>query len=224
MTARECPRFDDAAAWVLGMLPAAEAREFAYHLATCALCTEEVRRHDEPALALADALATAPPEPALRERLLAGIEAETRLLQAAQAPDESAAPRSPRRMAAVAAAALAVLAGGIVVGRALPRDDGGAVTTVAGTAGASVVRDDDRADLVLRGLTSPPEGRLYQAWIVRDGETVATNRLFSVGPSGDTRISLPSLDHVQKVIVTAEEPDGSLTPTLPAVVEVTLPS
>jgi hypothetical protein len=79
------------------------------------------------------------------------------------------------------------------------------------------------ATLILTRLTAPPGGHVYQAWVVRRSSPAApTGALFSVPRSGDTRIFLPALHNVTEVIVTAEPPRGSATPTLPAIVLVQL--
>ena len=79
------------------------------------------------------------------------------------------------------------------------------------------------ATLILTRLTAPPTRHVYQAWVVRRGSPATpTGALFSVPRSGNTRILLPALHDVTEVIVTAEPPRGSSTPTLPAIVLVQL--
>lgn len=68
-----------------------------------------------------------------------------------------------------------------------------------------------------------PTGHVYQAWVIRRGSPATpTGALFSVPRSGDTQILLPMLHDVTEVIVTAEPPRGSPTPTLPPIVIVQL--
>jgi len=227
---------DDAAAWVLGMLSAAEAQEFERHLATCSECQEEVRRLEGVTDALALSSPAAPSSPELRHRLLAGTESETALFRAAEdrGPIESPV-RRRRPGAAVLAglAALMLLGAGVLVGRVIPSDDPasrastviGMVTPAGGGADAraAVLLRGQTGQLVLTGLAAPPAGRVYQAWVVRSDRIVPTGALFSVPRSGDTKVSLPSLAGVRRVIVTAEGPRGSRTPTPPAIAAVVLP-
>lgn len=68
-----------------------------------------------------------------------------------------------------------------------------------------------------------PTGHVYQAWVIRRGSPATpTGALFSVPRSGDTQILLPMLHDVTELIVTAEPPRGSPTPTLPPIVIVQL--
>ncbi len=58
--------------------------------------------------------------------------------------------------------------------------------------------------------------------IRRDAPATPTGALFSVPRSGNTQILLPTLHNVTEVIVTAEPPRGSPTPTLPPIILVHL--
>jgi len=133
-----------------------------------------------------------------------------------------------------ALAALCLVAVGVIAGGVLTSDERGTpVDTVAGSvteegggpgARAAVVLGGDTAKLVLSDLVPPPEGRVYQAWVVRrPSMPIPTGALFSIPRSGDTEISLPSVLDAERVIVTAEPARGSRTPTRPPLVIVTLP-
>jgi len=235
MTCREPDRQDDAAAWVLGMLPPDEADRFVAHTADCASCAEEVARLEEVSDAIASSLDPEPTSAGLRQSLLEKIEAETALFRSAEQRDteEPAVVRRTGRSVAVAGlAALALLGSGILVGRALDSSEPGSRTATVfgmvtpsgggGDASAAVLAREGVSELVLKGLSPPPAGQVYQAWVVRSRGAVPTGSLFSVPRSGETKVRLPRLDDAQRVIVTAEGRQGSRTPTLPAVAVVNL--
>lgn len=234
MSDLSCDRLDDAAAWVLGMLPAEEAAEFEQHVADCPVCREDARRLDETAVGLAVALEPVAPSDDLRAAVIGLAAREAALLQAVASSAEPQRPRDRARRAAVAVAAAGLVAAGFAGGLLAGSGDDPATATVVGEvtpagggerARATVVRSAGSAQLVLRGVRPAPAGRLYQAWVVRDdGRIVATDRLFSVPPDGDTRISLPPLDGVRRVIVTAEPRTGSDQPTTRAVATIRLPA
>ena len=238
MTEEGCAHASHAAAWVLGTLSSDDAERYAEHLETCATCAVEVARLQEAADALVDAVPEAAPPSELRARLIAAIEAEATLFRAAEGgqppPEPVAANNRLRTLALSGLAALCLVAGGVIVGGVLSSDERGApVGTVTGSvtkeggapsARATVVLGSDTEKLVLTDLAAPPEGRVYQAWVVRRPSTpIPTGALFSIPRSGDTKISLPPLGDAERVIVTAEPRRGSRIPTSPPLVTVTLP-
>ena len=234
-----CEHSVNAVGWVLGMLSPEEAERFAAHLQTCAACRAKVARFTEAAERLADAAPTLTPPPELRERLMASVHAETSLFDAARDdphPPEQAHRRSrTRRRASGLLAGLATLA--IVIAAIIllttnraphpvaARTVIGKVTAQGGGARAQAVVQitAHTATLNVTHLAAPPPGHVYQAWVLRhDSPPSPTGALFSVPRSGDTRIILPALHDVTEVIVTAEPPRGSATPTLPPIVLVQL--
>jgi anti-sigma-K factor RskA len=234
-----CEHSGDAVGWVLGALPPEQAERFAAHLETCPACRAEVARLTEASERLADAAPLLTPPPELRDRVMASVRAETGLFDAARADPHSPEAarrrgRSRRRAAGLTAAVatLAVVIAAVVLltvnhasHHVVARTVIGKVTARGGGARArAVVRIQARtATLIVTRLAAPPAGRVYQAWVVRRGlPPKATGALFSVPRSGNTRILLPKLRGVTEVIVTAEPPRGSSTPTLPAIVLVQL--
>ncbi len=225
---------DSLGAWMLGALPEDEAEGFRAHLAGCAVC-----RADAEALRVAvDALpASAPPAtppPALKGRVMAIVEREASLLQAAGPDaDRAKAPRRRRRRfpalsgltlrpapALALALVLLVLGGGAaLVGRTA--FDEGSRTVVARVnpeldgARASLEIDGDRARLVGEKLPPPPAGHVYQVWLDRGGDAPEpTSALFSTRRDGSASVDVPgSLDGVRAVMVTDEPVGGSATPT-----------
>lgn len=237
MSQPDCQRSLDAAGWVLGSLSPREAEDFEKHLTTCADCRLLVARLRESTELLKRAAADVSPPAEIREQLMATVHEEARLFDAAEAPDQRPAPavrrRRARRVPLVLAAVL-LLAAGAVAGVMLDSDEPGgerasverftgSVTDVGGgpQARAVVVARNGVAELVLTDVSAPPEGRVYQAWVVRRPSVpTPTGSLFSVPRSGDTRVSLPSLKGVERVIVSAEPRRGSQQPTPPPVAEV----
>ncbi len=239
MSEAQCHHAGDAAGWVLGTLSPEEARRFEHHLAGCVDCGLLVMRLRESVELLRDAATDVAPPPEIRESLMATVRAEASLFAAAQAPDagvdEVVRPRR-RHRALLAVGGAALLALGAVAGSVLTRDDlggdraveqryAGSVTANGGgpRAKAAVVVKAGIARLVLSDVATPPKGRVYQAWVVRRPSVATpTGSLFSVPRSGDTEVALPDLRDVERVIVSAEPPQGSRTPTPPPVAEVLL--
>jgi len=238
MTDGPCEHRADAAGWVLGALSAEEAERFAAHLQNCESCPAEVARLTEACQQLSDAAAPLPPPPELRDRVMASVQAEASLSHAART---NRAPPGPvgrfgrsRLRAGMLVAALATLAAVItaivLIGtdhgsrQAEPRTVAGKITPAGGARARAVVQiRAHAATLVVTRLAAPPHGRVYQAWVIRRGLPAApTGALFSVPRSGDTRILLPPLHDITEVIVTAEPPRGSPTPTLPPIILVQL--
>lgn len=230
-----------AAEWALGTLPPAEAERFAAHLARCAGCQAEVASLQEAVHAMAEAVPPAELPPVLGARLMATVRDEAELFRAAglheTAVESTSHPRRRRlRSALVVGAVCLVAAGTGLAGWLAGSEDGvgpqwrtvpGIVTVAAGGPDARAairVRGDD-AELVLSDVEAAPDGQIYQAWLQGPQPgPVSTGALFSVGPSGDTTISLPPLRGVRRMIVTTERARGSATPTLPEVVIVDLPA
>ncbi|HEU4976458.1 MAG TPA: anti-sigma factor [Baekduia sp.] len=220
MTTR-CPHHDDVGAWVLGALDPADERAFRAHLGTCARCQADV----EELGAVADLLpAAAPrlvPPPHLGERLMAVVESEAR--PAPGAETGRSAPRRwlriPLRVRPLPAIALAcaVLAIGAVTGALVSGGDDRQTIKGFGPSGAQValVVHDDHARLDVRDMPAPPAGRVYQVWLVHDGQAPRpTHALFTVPRDGRAEVVIPeTLGDADRVLVTDEPPGGSLAPS-----------
>lgn len=235
MTARDHDTWADSiGAYLLGALPEDERRGFEAHLQRCHVCREEADRLQ----VAADALPASPeqlsPPPELKDRIMAIVNSEAELLQAAGAsadrPQPKPKPERKRRWSwsmrpglALAGAAAALFIG-VGVGTAL-RDggEGSRVTTLEakvdlpGPASARLEIDEEyHAKLVTSDIPSPEEGRVYQVWVVRDGEETpeATDALFTVNRDGSATVDVPvSVEDVDKVMVTSEPDGGSDAPT-----------
>ncbi len=214
----------DAAAYALGALEAAEADAFREHLATCAVCRDEVSAF----AAVVDVLPlSAPAQPvprALKRRVLAEVRAEAR----AKAPRQARVRRRTGWMVTFPRPALAGAAGAVAVVLAV-----GAVLLGSGGSGTRVIQasvawksasavlnvDRGRGELVVRGMPQPPAGHVYEVWLKKGSHPpVPTTALFSTTAAGSGTVDVPgNLHGVTTVMVTPEPAGGSKVPTHPAV-------
>jgi len=233
-----CQHVDTVAAYLLGALSAAEHREFEAHLATCARCREDVAELRLVADALPLAVSPVQPPPQLRDRVMETVRAEADVLSAAGPAAD--APRAERRRRfalplgrplAIAGAAAALVLGvalGFGIGSATNDEQTKTQTVVqvrtvqarvdaatAPTGTAVIVVRDGVATLRVRGLPVPPQGKVYEVWLLRRGAAAPspTDALFSVSTVGSGRVALPSVRGVEAVLVTAEPDGGSQAPT-----------
>ncbi len=229
MSAGHDDRFrDDAAAWLLGALPEQEAAAFTAHLETCAACRSEVEELRAAVEVLPTAVPVVAPPAELRDRIMSVVEAEAEVLRAAgpTADRPARAARRPRWFAglrpafAVAAASIALVAAG--AGFGIGRLGGGVETRtvtaqVAAESGRATLRlRDGDGRLEVRGLPAPPAGRVYQVWLLPEGEGAAprpTTTLFSVTRDGRGAAEVPDVGDAQAVLVSDEPVGGSSAPT-----------
>jgi anti-sigma-K factor RskA len=238
----ECRRTDDAGVYALGALDEREARDFELHLATCQACAETVADLAQVVHTLPMAAPQMVPPPELKSRIMAVVQAEADLFAAAEGRGADRAPQAARRdrwawlrmprLAPLAAAgmACAVLAAGIGLGAALTAgDDAPGPQVVAaypaakapGSARVAVeVREDGSGQLVASKLPAPPDGKVWQVWLMdAAGKVKPTHALFTVPADGAVRVAIDGdVTTAQQVLVSAEPPGGSQAPTSPAVV------
>ena len=224
---------DSLGAWMLGALPEEEeAAEFRAHLAECADCRADAESLRVAVDALPASASPALPPPALKGRVMAIVEREASLLQAAGPEADRVRPSRRRRFPSFAGLTLRpalalplvllllVLGGGaallgreafdqdarVVAARVNPELDG---------AHAELEVDGDRGRLVSSRLPAPPAGRVYQVWVDRGGPAPEpTSALFSTRRDGSASVDVPgSLDGVRQVMVTDEPTGGSPKPT-----------
>ena len=242
-----CPHADTAAVYLLGALSDAERRDFERHLAGCAGCREDVAELRVVADVLPLAVTPVPPPASLRDRVMATVRAEADVLSAAGAGADRPAASSRRRFApsfgrplSLAAAAVALLLGiALGFGIGMATDDERTrtqtvveVRTVQATVTADVaprgtavvVVRNGVATLRVRGLPVPPDGKVYEVWLLRRGAAAPspTDALFSVSTQGSGRVALPSVRGVEQVLVTAEPAGGSQAPTSQPFISATL--
>jgi anti-sigma-K factor RskA len=212
---------DTAGAYVLGAMASAERNEFEAHLATCAVCQEEVDELRPAADALPMASPPMLPPPELKDRIMAEVEREAELLASAGGDADRPEPRrrerrrfgwlSDWRLAPVAAA---VLIAGVLIGVSLGEPE--SQSYPFDRAGAELQVEGDSATLVAQDLPAPPEGRVYEVWLMPKGSDTPepTDVLFTPRSDGSAVAAIPgSLDDVQQVLVSDEPPGGSDSPT-----------
>jgi len=160
------------APYALDALDADEEREFEEHLASCEPCREELASLREATAALAYGAVGPVPPPELKERILAEA--------AAERPNVVSLPQrrswtAPLAAAAAIAAAVAIGVGVYAATRPASTDP---LASVLAQPGAKLVPMGDRGALAVApdgtaaiALTVPraPEGKTYEAWVIRDG-------------------------------------------------------
>jgi len=215
----------DAAAYVLGALEPDEAEEFRRHLASCAVCRDEVAVLQQ----VADALPTAAPyQPApkgLRRQVLRAVRAEPKS-RIGGAPRERLLPRM-RRLPRPAFAVGGLLVAAIAIGGGIELASTGSTgvrliqANVIGLPGTAQLRvAGGRADLVVNHMPPPSSGQIYEIWLKRgDQPPSPTRTLFSVTSAGAADVGvIGDLHGVSEVLVTPEPAGGSLAPTHPPVI------
>jgi anti-sigma-K factor RskA len=186
---------------------------------------------------IANLLALAPeeyePSPELRRDLMSRISSSPEAIPAGPSPRQSGFWRLFGAGGLAAAAALAVVAIGMFAWNASLQEENLALqgelqeqrttttTTYAlrGTGTAQQVRGEvvlvggERAVLVVDDLPSPPEGRTYEAWILRD-DVAEPAGLFEPNDAGRAAAPIEgSLEDADAVAVTVEPAGGSSSPT-----------
>jgi anti-sigma factor RsiW len=209
----------DVAAYALGSLDDAERRSFERHLATCAVCPDELAVFEQvvDALARGGSLQRAPA--GLRGRVLDDVGSDA-ARRAAPTAKRTGFRRPALALCALLIAAVAV-AGALRSGSSPGLVSHVIQARVIGSSGsAEVRRSSDHAELVIHHLSPPPSGEIYQVWLNRPGRRAQpTTALFNVTTAGDAVIDVPgNLRHVEQIMVTPEPAGGTQVPTHPAVI------
>jgi anti-sigma-K factor RskA len=209
---------DSAGAYVLGAMPVAEREAFEAHLSTCAICRDEVEELRPAAAALPMASPLMTPPPALKDRIMAEVEREAELLGAAGAgADRPERVRRERRGLGwlsgwrLAPVAAALLVAGVLAGTTLGGPDTRTITADVDAAGASAELqvEGDSATLVAQNLPAPPEGRVYEVWLMPEGSDTPepTDVLFEPRDDGSAVAAIPDVEGKRQILVT-DEPRG----------------
>ncbi len=209
----------DAAAYVLGALDSVELEAFECHLEGCAICRDEVAALQRVANALAFAAPQHRAPKGLRRRVLAAVREDAAPITPARPqrwPGSGASVSGRRSMVLAGMCAVIVLA--VFAGLDLSTGSPARVVQarVAGISGTASVRlFGGRGEMVVRHLSPPPPGDIYELWLKRPHRAPApTNVLFSVTSAGAGEIGLPSRLHgVTQILVTPEPKGGSPFPT-----------
>jgi hypothetical protein len=236
MTARDHAGYrEEIGAYLLGALTDLERQAFERHMAGCAECRDELERLRPAAHALPRSVEQVEPPPGLKSALMEVVEREAR-----ERPGAPARPR-PRRLRLPSLAGLrpALVAGALALGLAagfgvarLADGDEDTRTVVAAVdesrlpaaSGRLQVQGDGEDGAILRvhGMPSPGAGRVYQAWVQRDG-TVVPQPTFEVGDDGGGAVAVPDdLSEAQAVLVTRERRGGARAPSEPPLIRVPL--
>lgn len=223
---------EEIAAYSLDALDEAASARVTDHVAGCNACAARLRWLQ----AAVDLLPASVPQleapPALRERLMATVEAEAEARSPSRPAAATSRPslgerigarfRGPVLRPALAGLAVALIVAG-AVGYELRGDSGTGADgthTVAATAfkpysGAtgSLVIDGDRGDLHVAGLPALKRGQVYQAWVAT-GNDIEPSSVFVLAGDGTGEVSIPKgLSGADQVMVTREPEGGSTAPS-----------
>jgi len=229
---------EEVAAYMLGALDPGDAAEFERHAEGCERCRSEMRWLSTAVEVLPEAVERHEPPPALRQRLMAEVDADAR---AGGAANELAEPGllqraggritglgsgsgDWRRLAWLGALLLVVVAlGGYEIGTNGNGSGGTTSTFISGhTPGvtAEVVREGDSGEIHLASVSSLPPNRVLEAWVRRDGEVEPVKALFVPDGEGNATTPLGDMHGVDLVMVTTEPEGGSQAPTSDPIAEV----
>jgi anti-sigma-K factor RskA len=216
----------DAAPYVLGSLTDAEVATFKGHLATCAVCREEVAALQIVVSALPAAAPQVQAPVELKQRVLATVRQEASL----HGPAASAARTTGRSVRpsvrasfgwrpALAGGGLVAVVAAVLAIALSPSGGGGSPRTIqaevlAPRASATLRVSDGHAELNIAGMPQTTPGRVYEVWILRSGSPQPTDALFTVSRVGDATVGVPgAIAGVKEVLVTSEPRGGSSAPT-----------
>jgi hypothetical protein len=224
---RDHPAYrEDAGAYLLGALTETERHEFERHLATCAVCREDVEWLRPAADVLPRSVEPVEPPASLRAALIREVRADAAgpgLLERL-----FSAPRRVRPTVAWAGAAALLAIGvltGLGVGGLLSRDEVRTLNATAARGSASLTlsgNGEKGAILRVNGLRPLPRDRVYQAWVQRD-KVLTPEPTFAVGRDGRGAVAVPDdLSGADAVLVTQERLGGARIPSGAPVLRVAL--
>ena len=217
---------DEVGAYLLGALTDAERSAFEDHLAGCAECRQELERLRPAADVLPRSVEQVEPPASLKRSLMEVVESEARAGGTAGPARRSPGERLRGLLRPVRPmVAAGALAAGLLIGFAVAQlgggDDGRTVvasvrqSVLPDASGHLTVQGDgkDGAILEVRGMPSPGRGRVYQAWVQRDG-MIEPQPTFEVGADGAGAVAVPEdVSGAQAVLLTREPRGGSRAPS-----------
>jgi anti-sigma-K factor RskA len=231
MTAGDHTTFkDEVGAYLLGALSDSERASFEGHLVDCPECRHEVERLRPAADLLPRSVDQVEPPASLKRSLMEVVEREAK--ERDGAPSVARTPIGARLRGLLGGSLRPALAGAAVVlaiaiGFGIAQFGGEdtrtvvAQTTLPDASGRLKVHDDD-AILEVRGMPSLERGRVYQAWVQRDG-MIEPEPTFEVGADGRGVVAVPEdLSDADAVMVTREPSGGSRAPSEKPILTVTL--
>jgi anti-sigma-K factor RskA len=214
---------DEIGAYLLGALTDLERQAFERHMAGCAKCRDELERLRPAADALPRSVEQLAPPPRLKASLMEVVERDAGATRRVAGPSLGQRLRgllAPLRPAlAVGALALAAIAGYGVAQLAGGDESRTVVASVDearmpdASARLQVLGDgEDGAILRVHGMPSLEPGRVYQAWLSRDG-TVVPQPTFEVRQDGGGAVAIPEdVSDAEAVMVTREPRGGARAP------------
>jgi anti-sigma-K factor RskA len=190
---------DLTAAYALDALDGDEAEAYERHLGQCEDCRAQLAELNETSAALAfGPVAAAPPA-----RLRAAI------LETATAERSNVVPLLQRRWVARGLAVAAAAAACIVVGLAVALSKSSDTSVVT----ALVSRNSfGNVTLSVSGLSTAPQGKTYEAWVIPKGKAPIPAGLFSGGGSATVHLR-GTVPQNAIVAVTIERAGGARAPT-----------
>jgi len=190
---------DLTAAYAVDALDSDEAEAYERHLGQCEDCREQLAELSETSAALA----FGPVAPAPHARLRAAI------LETAAAERSNVVPLLQRRWVARGLAVAAAAAACIVVGLAVALSKSSDTRVVT----ALVSRDSfGNVTLSVSGLSTAPQGKTYETWVIPKGKAPIPAGLFSGGGSATVHLR-GTVPQNAIVAVTIERAGGARTPT-----------
>jgi anti-sigma-K factor RskA len=215
---------EDVGAYLLGALPDRDREDFEQHLTGCAECREDVERLRPAADALPRSVEPLAPPASLKASLMEAVREEVKAPEPARRRLGGLVrlPWRVRPAAAWAAAALLV-AVGVATGFGIARSVDETRTVVAQVDRAQLPSasarlslpdgGDEGAILRVTGMPSPGPGRVYQAWLQRDGK-VSPAPTIEVGGDGAGAVAVPGdVSDAEAVLVTRERRGGARVPS-----------
>jgi anti-sigma-K factor RskA len=218
-------------AYALAALDSDETEEFEAHLRHCDRCQDELADLQAVTTSLAYAVPPATVPAALRSRILE--QARSERSNVIPFPQKRSSGRTTWVLAAAASVAAAV-AIGLGIWAAMLNSDLGAArearnrlndalalvgapgtshVDLSGQSGSLAVGPSGRGVLVIPGLPKAPEGRTYQAWVIK-GTKPSPAGLFLGAGTGTTVVPLTRpVEPGSVVAVTVEPKKGSAQPT-----------
>jgi len=209
-------------AYALDALDSDERARYEEHLATCEECRAQLARLSGAAGALAFAVESPAPPAELRARIL----------DSARAERPNVTPLRPRR--GIATSALAAVAAVVAIGlgiwaaslsrsldnersarqgleRLLTTPMASVVRVNGQSTGTLLVAPSGNATLIVSQLPKAPQGRIYEAWVIKDNKPVRAGTF----PGGGNTVIIPIDRNVPKgaiVAVTLEQKPGADAP------------
>ncbi|HET9094180.1 MAG TPA: anti-sigma factor [Solirubrobacteraceae bacterium] len=205
----------DAAAYALGALEPQEADAFRRHMRECAVCRDEVEALGGVVQALPLAVRQYELPGGVRRAVMRDVRRD---VARGRRRRLAVWPGLLRERLAVGAVGLAAAAGGVV---AVVGVGGGAAVTIvqaslSGVSGDAQLRvAGGRAELLVRHLTPPGAGHVYEVWL-QSGHTapVPASVLFGVNAAGNADVGIPRrIRRGSAVLVTPEPLGGTSQPT-----------